>query len=142
MDAKGLMAELSDRISKTASARAVFGEPVHSGDNMIVPVARVSVRGGGGGGTGEGPIKGAELSEHGQGTGMGLGLNINATPVGYIDIEPNGAKFVPIVDRSRVMLAAMGVLGMALWVGKVGIKMAGKQQMKMPQSPKQMSIPS
>ncbi len=52
MDAKGLMAELSDRISKTASAQAVFGEPVHNGENLIVPVARVSVRGGGGGGTG------------------------------------------------------------------------------------------
>lgn len=128
MDAKGLMAELSDRISKTASARAVFGEPVKSGENMIVPVARVAVRGGGGGGTGEGPVKGDESGKLGQGTGMGLGLNIMATPVGYINVAPTGAEFVPIVDKSRVMLAAMGVLGMALWVGKAGIKLAGKQQ--------------
>jgi uncharacterized spore protein YtfJ len=130
MDAKGLMAELSDQIAKTANSRAVFGEPIQSGENTIVPVARVALRGGGGGGTGDTTMKGDKSGERGQGTGMGLGLNIAATPVGYINMTPTGAEFVPIVDKGRVLLGAMGVLGMALWVAKVAIMMAGKKQMK------------
>ena len=131
MDAKGLIAELSDKISKTANSRAVFGEPIQSGENMIIPVARVALRGGGGGGSGDTNMKGDKSGERGQGTGMGLGLNIAATPIGYINVTPTGAEFVPIVDKGMVLLAAMGVLGLALWVGKVAIMRAGKKQTKM-----------
>ncbi|GEM_PF-3322765 len=86
-------------------------------------------------------MKGDESGKLGQGTGMGLGLNITATPVGYINVAPDGSEFVPIVDKSKVMLAAMGVLGMALWVGKAGIKLAGKQQMKLPRHENHASNP-
>jgi hypothetical protein len=58
-------------------------------------------------------------------------VNIAATPVGYINVMPTGAEFVPIVDKGRVLLAAIGVMGLALWVGKVAIMMAGKQHMKL-----------
>jgi uncharacterized spore protein YtfJ len=117
MDVKELMRELADRIQKTANVRAVFGEPVGEGSNAIIPVARVTVSGGGGGGINAG------TNREGRGRGMGLGMNIVASPVGYIRQTPDGAVFIPVIDKNRLAMIGMGVAVLALWVLKVGLKM-------------------
>lgn len=126
MDARELMKELADRIETTANVRAVFGEPIGEGVNIIIPVARVMVRGGGGGGNDAGSGIEGETGRRGRGLGMGLGLNIVTSPVGYIRRTPDGPQFVPILDRNRVLMGGLVVAGLALWVVKASIKAARK----------------
>jgi uncharacterized spore protein YtfJ len=125
MDAKDLMRELADRIERTANVKAVFGEPMGEGPDMVIPVARVTVRGGGGGGTGDMP-EGEGPGKKGKGSGMGLGLNVMTSPVGYIKRTTEGATFVPVIDKNRMMLAAAVVAGVGLLVIKTGFKAFGK----------------
>ena len=81
---------LAERIGGHANVRAVFGEPIERGDLVVVPVARV--RWGVGGGSGSGVS--ASGSDSGSGSGGGGGAA--ADPVGYLEIRPTGATFVPI----------------------------------------------
>lgn len=122
MDAKELMQELAAKIERAANVKAAFGEPV--GQDGVIPVARVSVRGGGGGGTGDMPeVEGQ--SGRGRGRGLGVGLNIVTTPVGYIKRTAQGAQFVPVVDRNRAILAGAVVAGIGLMALKTGFRMFG-----------------
>ncbi len=75
---------LLDRLS---GARLCYGEPVTGGDLTIVPVARVRVAGGFGGDSDEG----------------GGGGAVQATPVGYIEVGGDGARFRTIDDPDRTL---------------------------------------
>jgi uncharacterized spore protein YtfJ len=125
MDIKDMMSQIADRIERTANVRAVFGEPVGEGPNVVIPVARVSVRGGGGGGKQDMPEQG-DTGRKGKGTGMGMGMNIVTAPVGYIRRTADKAEFVPIVDKTRVLAAAGVVAIVGLMVVKTGLKVFGK----------------
>jgi uncharacterized spore protein YtfJ len=88
-------------VSRLGGSRLCYGDPVHVGDRAIVPVARVNAAGGGGWGSGdEGDVR--------SGGGGGGGGWLGATPVGFIDIGPEGARFeaIPDPDRSMKMLRA------------------------------------
>jgi uncharacterized spore protein YtfJ len=108
----GVIKRITDQITQTGNVRVVFGEPTTLDGVTIVPVAGVRVRGGGGGGGGGGRKAGTGD----QGRGMGLGLRLDATPVGYVEVRNGETRFVEIVDRTRIALAAMAaaVLGLAL----------------------------
>ena len=121
MEMKELISDLTDRIQRTANVRAVFGEPIREGDTVIVPVARVTVRGGGGGGGDAAGFTDTQVRKQRDG-GIGLGLNIVAAPVGYIKMSSGGAVFVPILDKNRVLFGVMGLMGLSLWVIRAGIK--------------------
>lgn len=88
--ASQFLERLAERIGGHANVRAVFGEPIERGDLAVVPVARV--RWGVGGGAGSGVS--ASGSDSGSGSGGGGGAA--ADPVGYLEIRPTGATFVPI----------------------------------------------
>jgi hypothetical protein len=77
-------------------ARICYGEPVVSGDRTVIPVARLKSAGGGGFGEGDGEGEGS-----GRGLGGGGGGWIEATPLGFIDIGPDGARFHAIEDPER-----------------------------------------
>jgi hypothetical protein len=79
-------------IASLAGAQLCYGEPVRSGERVVIPVARVSAAGGGGFGSG----RGAEDASTGDGGGGG-GF-VEAAPVGFIDIGPEGARFEAIPD--------------------------------------------
>lgn len=99
------------RLVEGASVRSIYGEPVTAGGITIVPVARVAY--GFGGGQGTGPARG-ESTRFGEGSGGGGGFT--GQPVGYIEIGPGMARFVPIGDKKRLAAAlALGiVVGMML----------------------------
>lgn len=99
----GLLAALAERIGASASASAVFGEPVEREGVTVIPVARASWGFGGGSG-GEPPNEGA-----------GGGGGSLVTPIGYIEIRADGAEFKPLHDRAR----ALALLGLA--AGAVGL---------------------
>jgi len=78
-------------VTSMAGGQLCYGEPVRSGERVVIPVARVSATGGGGWGGGRDP-------KGGSGDGGGGGGSLEAAPVGFIDIGPEGARFEPIPD--------------------------------------------
>lgn len=83
-------------IDAIATTKLVYGEHVREGDRTIIPVARVRVSGGWGFGRGErskGQLDG--------GSGGGGGGNLDASPAGFIEVAPDGARFHEIPDPER-----------------------------------------
>jgi uncharacterized spore protein YtfJ len=93
------------RITETAAhalgARLCFGEPTRHGSRTVIPVASVLTAGG----LGFGRSPAAEVAQDGGGGGGVLA----ARPVGFIELNDNGARFRPIV----VTADALQVLGAA-----------------------------
>lgn len=83
-----------DQIQEQFNAGIVYGEPIESGDSIVVPAARVA--GGGGGG-----------SDTTQGEGGGFGLS--ARPVGAWVIRDGEAEWQPTIDVSSIVLSALFV---------------------------------
>ncbi|MBJ7329293.1 MAG: hypothetical protein JHC95_05305 [Solirubrobacteraceae bacterium] len=78
---------LLDRIS---GARLCYGKPVQGGDVTVIPVARVRLAGG----WGQGPEGTDE-------TGSGGGGALQASPIGYIEVGPDGSRFREITDADQ-----------------------------------------
>ncbi len=76
-------------IERMQGTSMCFGEPVEYEGRTVVPVARVRARGGLG--FGSDPLGG--------GGGGGGGL-LDGTPVGFIELDADGSRFVPIPDTS------------------------------------------
>ena len=70
-------------LAQLGGAKLCFGEPVRVGEREVIPVARVRTRGGGG------------IGADGAAGGGGL---IDASPIGFIDAGPEGARFESIPD--------------------------------------------
>ena len=81
-------------LARAGGARLVYGKPVKTGDLTVIPVARVFTAGGFGFGTGsDGP---ASTGEGGGGGGV-----VDARPIGFIEVEKAGSRFVAIPDPDR-----------------------------------------
>ena len=129
----GFVERIADRIGAQATVRAVFGEPIERDGITIIPVAKV--RWGFGGGSGGGPfgtrpgagadgaagqadpderLAGEAMPAGGSlaGFGSGGGGGVTADPVGYLEIGPDGASFIPIspVMPSPWFLLAVGAM--------------------------------
>lgn len=89
-----------------AGIKTVYSDPISVDGRTIVAVARV--RCGFGGGSGK-DSRGKETE------GGGGGGGFVARPVGFVEIDDQGAKFVPIIDPQSI---AVGV-GMGLGMGWV-----------------------
>ena len=106
--ALGPLNEWLDRLNVSA----VFGDPVHEGNSVVIPVA--SLRMGFGYGAGSPPPQPAGDGEPkpaaGEGAGGGGGGSVQ--PRGYLRITPDDVNYEPILDTTMVSLA--GIL-MAAW---------------------------
>ena len=104
--------ELLERLADAADAKAVFSEPVESGDYKVITAAEVSVGlgfgyGGGGGFGDDMSTEGDETTAKGVGIGSGGGGGgmTMARPVAAIEIGPHGVRIEPIVDPTKIALA-------------------------------------
>jgi uncharacterized spore protein YtfJ len=79
---------LASQIGAQADVRAVFGEAITQQGITVIPVARVM------GGFGAGAASATDpIDPDGKGGGLGAGGGFYATPVGFIEIDRNGARF-------------------------------------------------
>ena len=72
-----------------AGVKTVYSDPVTVDGHTIVPIARIRCGFGGGGGSNG---RGAERE------GGGGGGGFVARPVGFVEVDAQGARFVPIRD--------------------------------------------
>jgi uncharacterized spore protein YtfJ len=88
---------LDDLVRLVGRSRLTYGEPVQSGARTVIPVSRVRLSGGLGWGRGGGPSTDSD-----DGSGAGGGGHLDAQPVGFIDMGPDGSRFVEIPDPDRM----------------------------------------
>jgi len=89
------------------SAEDVYGPVTTVGDRVVIPVSAIERAGGFGFGGGGGSD--AQDNEGG-GVGAGGGGATTARPVAVIEIDGSGVRVRPILDYTRITLAAIAAL--------------------------------
>ena len=97
-----MFARMED-LQAAASVDAVFGEPIKTGDKIVIPVARVSF--GFGLGFGEGIDRDAEKADLGGGGGGGGG--VSAQPIALVEITPERTHVEPVVNEQQVVMGGI-----------------------------------
>jgi uncharacterized spore protein YtfJ len=105
--AQSLLERLSQQLSTTATAQAVYGTPVERDGITVIPVARARYGFGGGGGGGTQPGEAA-------GAGLGAGVGVSLTPVGYIELREGRSRFRPIRSSVVPLVAVSGAIAWLL----------------------------
>lgn len=100
-----------DKFLSAANVEAVYGSPVSQGENTVIPTAEVLSLVGFGLGSGSGSQGTAENDSVGSGSGGGGGGRVLARPVAAIILSPDGVRVEPIVDVTKIALAAFTTLG-------------------------------
>jgi uncharacterized spore protein YtfJ len=112
------------KIFEAAQASAVFTEPVVNGNYTVISACEVAAGGGFGSGQGVGASteQTGEASQpqsqpgSGAGGGVGGGGFSRGRPIAVIVVGPEGVTIKPILDVTRVALAAIG-----LWSSLIAI---------------------
>jgi uncharacterized spore protein YtfJ len=105
-----------DKFLAAAHVEAVYGAPIAHEDTIIIPTAEVlSFAGFGvGGGSGNGPTdpdNPEATTPEGEGFGGGGGGRVLSRPVAVIIAAPEGVRVEPVVDVTKIGLAALTAAG-------------------------------
>jgi uncharacterized spore protein YtfJ len=124
--------ETLDKFLATADVNVVYGKPIKSGDMLIIPAAEVVCGMGFGMGFGYGTSSSAgEEAEnenkadkaeeekpetppgegYGSGGGGGGGGYTFSRPVALVIATPEGIRVEPVLDRTKILLAALTTAG-------------------------------
>jgi len=105
-----------EKFMETARVEAVVGTPIQHGDSLAIPTAEVLNAMGFG--MGAGRAKDEDMANAGGGSGGGGGGRVLARPVAVIVMSPTGVRVEPVVDVTKLALAALtagGFIGAMLW---------------------------
>jgi uncharacterized spore protein YtfJ len=105
-----------ERILGAGDVAKVYGKPVQKGEATIIPAAEILAIGGFGAGGGSG----TDLrSNRRGGGGGGGGGSVLALSVAVIVATPEGVRVEPVVDFTKIALAALTAAGfvIAAWSG-------------------------
>ena len=105
-------------LERSLNIKHVYGEPVQHGDTTVIPVAQVAYGFGAGGGRGPGGPRVAGPNEtppsdanRPEAQGAGGGGGVRMTPVGALEIDPQGTRFVQFRSVGPLLAAAaFGIL--------------------------------
>jgi uncharacterized spore protein YtfJ len=109
-----------ERLLETADVSKVYGEPILHGDVMILPAAEVLAIAGFGMGSGGGiAVQQQGRKSRGSGGGGGGGGKTLARTVAVIVASPEGVEVRPVIDFTKIALAALTAAGfvVAAWRG-------------------------
>ena len=117
--------EVLEKLLEVAQPEAVYGDPITAGDRTVVTASEAWAGVGFGFGIGSGPQSQMGQGEHageGQpeeavGGGGGGGGGSGARPVAVINISREGVRIEPVLDVSKLGIAALGALGgmLVMW---------------------------
>lgn len=102
-----------DTLLEVADVSSAFGEPVQSGDNLVIPAAEVLAGVGFGLGAGFGRNDKEDESKGG-GSGGGGGGRVFSRPVAVVIASPEGVRVEPVLDVTKIALAALTAGGFML----------------------------
>lgn len=116
MATENILENIAAGLTKEASVRNLFGEPVQANGKTIIPVASISY--GFGGGFGQGNRKWKEKKndtpdgkEHGgEGEGGGGGGGLRAVAKGVFEITPSGTRFIPATPYRHLLVGLVAGL--------------------------------
>ena len=94
--------DMMEQFIAVASVEAVYGEPIQSGDTLIIPTAEVV------------SFMGFGLGDSGKqnaGAGGGGGGQTHSRPVAVIIAGPEGIRVEPVVDVTKIALAMFTAAG-------------------------------
>ncbi len=111
--------EWMEKLFAAAKPRAVYGEPITSGNYTIVTASEVTAGGGFGYGFGggsapasaPGQTPGQAQENVGGGGGIGGGGGSSGRPVATIIIGPEGVRVEPVVDATKLAIAIFTTVG-------------------------------
>jgi uncharacterized spore protein YtfJ len=118
MSSPAPFAPVAELIERTVSIRHVYGDVVTHGDVAVIPVASVAYGFGAGGGRGAGrrmPVAATaspDVHRSADGEGAGGGGGVRMTPVGVLEIGPEGTRFIRF--RPIAPLLAVGAIGLGI----------------------------
>lgn len=105
-----------DKYLSTASVNTVYASPIRHGDRMVIPAAEVVCAFGFGYGEGSG-VSG---EDKGGGVGGGGGGRTFARPVAVIVCSQEGVSVQPVIDRTKLWMAALTAAGFIVYtLGKM-----------------------
>lgn len=100
-----------DTFLRAGNVEAVYGPSIRQGETIVIPAAEVLSIAGFGLGAGSGSRGDAGPEETGSGGGGGGGGRVFARPVAAIVIAPEGVRIEPVVDVTKIAVAAFTALG-------------------------------
>jgi uncharacterized spore protein YtfJ len=115
-DVTGMM----EKLLEAAAVSKVYGEPIRHGDTLLLPAAEVLTVAGFGLGSGSGvAVQRRQEKSRGGGGGGGGGGRILARSVAVIVASPEGVRVKPVLDFTKIALAALTAAGFvaANWKG-------------------------
>jgi uncharacterized spore protein YtfJ len=104
-----------EKFLESATIDVVYGKPIKNGDTLIIPTAEVLT--GLGFGVAYGNAQRSETSgpdRGGSGGGGGGGGRVLSRPVAVVIASPEGVRVEPIVDVTKVGIAALTTFGFML----------------------------
>lgn len=101
-----------DDFLATADVSRVYGAPIENEDTLIIPTAEIVAGMGFGAGYGMGPDSNNETT--GLGGGGGGGGRVFARPVAVIVSTPEGVRVDPVIDPTKIALAAFTTFGFVI----------------------------
>jgi uncharacterized spore protein YtfJ len=95
---------LTDAVKDMLTVRRVFGDPIESGDALVIPVAKIAGGSGVGYGDGEFDTDGGTSTKPRAGDGGGAGFGARAKPAGVFRVRNGEVHWHPAVDINRLAL--------------------------------------
>lgn len=96
-----------DKFIATADVEVVYGEPIQHGDTVIVPTAEVLAGLGFGLVYNSGKRRHEKNQDEGSRGGGGGGGRVFSRPVAVVVASPEGVRVEPVVDLTKIGLAAL-----------------------------------
>lgn len=100
-----------DKFIATADVEVVYGEPIQHGETVIIPTAEVLSGVGFAIGSGSGKSQREDNGDEGSAGGGGGGGRVLSRPVAVVVASPEGVRVEPVVDITKIGLAALTAAG-------------------------------
>ncbi len=110
-EAYPVIQQTMDKFLAAADVAAVYGELIEHDDIVILPTAEVLSVAGFGVGSGFGTSEESDEKQIGGGGGGGGGGRVLSRPVAIVVSSPGGVYIEPIVDVTKIALAALTAAG-------------------------------
>jgi uncharacterized spore protein YtfJ len=108
-----------EQAQRAIAIENVYGQPIASGETVVVPIASVSQVFGMGGGIGSD----GEAGTRDEGVGGGGGGLVRARPIAVAEIDADGVKVHAVVDENRALAVSLAFAAWAVfWTARTLIK--------------------